>query len=139
RLLERLALIQHSISNREPLDDTLQAIVASARDLLGDASASVFLRAADEPRLLRAPDGETCVLGSGAAGRAAAEGRLVVVEDGEGRATATMAAPVHEQGDIVGALVVRSVEPGRTYTRGEQDMLHTLAEHASLALTDAST
>src|SRR3712207_3760062 len=50
-----------------------------------------------------------------------------------------MAAPVHEQGVVVGALVVASSEPGRTYTRSEQDVLHTLAEHASLALTDAKT
>jgi diguanylate cyclase (GGDEF)-like protein len=139
RLLERLALIQRSISNREPLDDTLHAIVATARDLVGDASAAVFLRDPDEPRLLRAAGGETCVVGSGATGRAAGDGRLVVVEAGDGHATAAMAAPVHEQGEIVGALVVRSLEARRTYTRAEQDMLHTLAEHASLALTDART
>ena len=139
RLLERLALIQGSISNREPLDDTLKAIVTTAADLLGDVTAAVFRRDPEEPRVLRGPDGETCIVGSGAIGRAAGEGRLVVVEDGDGRAKAAMAAPVHEQGEIVGALVVRSLEPARTYTRAEQGMLSTLAEHASLALTDART
>src|SRR5439155_17650648 len=120
RLLERLALIQGSISNREPLDATLKAIDATAVELLGDVSAAVFRRDADEPRVLRAPDGESCLVGTGPTGRAVGEGRLVVEEDGEGRVAAAMAAPVHEQGEIVGALVVRARQPGRTYTRAEQ-------------------
>jgi diguanylate cyclase (GGDEF)-like protein len=50
-----------------------------------------------------------------------------------------MAAPVHQEGEVVGALFVSSLEPGRTFTRAEQDVLVALAEHASLALTDART
>jgi diguanylate cyclase (GGDEF)-like protein len=135
RLMEALAAIQRSISHRVPLAETLEAIVDTARDLLGHGAAAVYLRDPDDPLLLRAATGETCVVGQGATGRAAAEGRLVVVEC----RLAHMAAPVHQEGEVVGALFVSSLEPGRTFTRAEQDVLVALAEHASLALTDART
>ena len=50
---------------------------------------------------------------------------------------AAMAAPVHDQKRVVGALVVSSRTAGRTYSRAEQDALRSLARHASLALSDA--
>ena len=138
RLLEGLAGIQRSISSRAPLNDTLAAIVAAAGELIPDGSAAVFLRDPDSPRVLRAANGESCVLGNGAVGRAAAEGRLVLCErDAHGRPA--MAAPVCEQGEVVGALGIRAITPERTYTRVEQDVLHSLADHASLAITDART
>ena len=77
-----------------------------------------------------------------------AEGRLVVTEDYQrdpaamerfkGRGIqASMAAPVHEHGRIVGSLVVASYQPGRRYTAIERDMLTAFADHASLALSDS--
>src|SRR6185436_837034 len=116
------------ISNRAPLADTLEAIVSTARELLGGRVADVYMRDPDDPLLLRTATGETSIVGQGATGRAVAEGRLVVVEE----SLSTMAAPVHEQGEIAGALVVAAPEPGRTYARSDQDVLLTLAEHASL-------
>jgi GGDEF domain-containing protein len=50
-----------------------------------------------------------------------------------------MAAPVHEDGEVVGSLGIASYPPGRTFTRTEQEVLLAFAEHASLALTDART
>jgi diguanylate cyclase (GGDEF)-like protein len=48
-----------------------------------------------------------------------------------------MAAPVREEGRVVGSIVVASRRPGRRYATDDQDVLLAFAEHASLALTDA--
>ena len=50
-----------------------------------------------------------------------------------------MAAPVHEEGEVVGGLVVGSFDPDRRFSQEEQDVLLAFAEHVSLALTDART
>ena len=50
-----------------------------------------------------------------------------------------MAAPVHEEGRPVGALVVGSPDPDRRYGAVEREALEAFAQHASLALTDART
>jgi diguanylate cyclase (GGDEF)-like protein len=156
RLMEGLASIQRSISHRAPLEDTLQAIVTTAHDLLDEEVAVLMMRDPHEPTILRpaAAHGSKhrpwCRLGQGATGRAVSEGRLVVLEDYATASdaipeavasgtTASVAAPVHEQGEIVGALTIASSTPGRTFTRAEQEILLTIAEHASLALTDAKT
>jgi diguanylate cyclase (GGDEF)-like protein len=123
RLLEALGTIQRSISHRAPLQDILRAIVGTAGELLHDPDADL---------LVGLPDGADVDV---VVARAMAENRLVVVE----RVGAAMAAPVHEQGEVIGALIVTSDEPQRTYSRSEQGILLALAEHASLALTDAKT
>lgn len=51
--------------------------------------------------------------------------------------TSMVAAPVHENGLVVGAIIVGSREPGRAYTPDELEALLAFAEHTSLALTDA--
>jgi diguanylate cyclase (GGDEF)-like protein len=121
RLLEALGTIQRSISHRAPLQDILRAIVGTAGELLHDPDADLVIGATAADDVVAA--------------RAMAENRLVVVE----RSGAAMAAPVHEQGEVIGALIVASDEPQRTYSRSEQGVLLALAEHASLALTDAKT
>ena len=89
-------------------------------------------------------------LGLGAGGQAAAQGRLVVVEDyasdehnlaafAADGIRAALAAPVHEKGEVVGSLVVATHRPGRKYSKVEREMLLAFAEHASLALNDAKT
>ena len=86
-------------------------------------------------------------VGVGITGRAVAEDRLIVVE-GHASAEAfgplkdhglqaAMAAPVHEDGRVIGTLLLSSFRAGRVFSRAEQDMLSSFAEHASLALTDA--
>ncbi len=123
RLLEALGSIQRAISHRAPLQTILDAIVAIAAELLDDPDASLRLVGGEHP-----PD-------AGVSARAVAHNRLHMVEGAE----AAMAAPVHEQGDVVGALCVRSRVLERTYSRAEQEILLALAENASLALTDAKT
>jgi diguanylate cyclase (GGDEF)-like protein len=44
---------------------------------------------------------------------------------------------VHEDGRVIGSLILSSFRRGRVFSRAEQDMLVSFAEHASLALTDA--
>ncbi|OLB79698.1 MAG: hypothetical protein AUI14_09295 [Actinobacteria bacterium 13_2_20CM_2_71_6] len=50
-----------------------------------------------------------------------------------------MAAPVHENGAVVGSLIVGSYRPDRVYTKADQEVLTAFAEHVSLAVTDART
>ena len=49
-----------------------------------------------------------------------------------------LAAPVRVDSRVVGSLTVASFEPGRRYGTVEQEILSALAEHAGLALLDAS-
>src|SRR5205807_8748213 len=86
----------------------------------------------------------------GISGRAVAEDRLVVSNDyqNEGLSlkafvddgiTAAMAAPVHENGEVVGSLLIATRTEGHEYGPEQQEVLLAFAEHASLALTDART
>ena len=86
--------------------------------------ASVGLDPGLKAALERAPADE------GLGGRAIAEDRLVV-------AGAAMAAPVREEGRVVGSIVVASRRPGRRHGHDDREVLSAFAEHASLALTDA--
>lgn len=159
RLLERLVRIQRSVSHRAPLQEVMDAITQGAVDLLGDEIAGIRLIDPEDPdyvdlvsvvgvtpqqfeALKRGPVGE------GAGGRAVAENRLVIITNYDqaptavptlaaDRLQAAMAAPVREAGKVVGSLVVATHEPNRTYSPQEQEALLALAEHASLALTDA--
>jgi diguanylate cyclase (GGDEF)-like protein len=159
-LMERLTRIQRSINSRAPLPEVLRAIVEGAAELIGDTIAG--LRHIDptdpeyavlvcalslEPGL---PLTERIKVGEGAGGRAISENRLVVMHEYSHRddalpnwATfkleAAMAAPVHENGVVMGSLVVGSRTPNRRYSAAEQAILMSFADHVSLALTDATT
>jgi diguanylate cyclase (GGDEF)-like protein len=161
RLFEDLSAIQRSISHRAPLPEVLDAIVGAAEDLFGDEMPALLLADDDDPSVLTlaasrglSPEYRESLgrrrAGEGVAGSAYAEGRLVVVEDygewddGMPRfqtigVTAAMAAPVHEHGRPIGSLIVSTNRPGRRYTPTERDILTSLAEHASLAVSDAKT
>jgi signal transduction histidine kinase len=161
RLLERLGRIQRSISHRAPLQEVLDAITLGAHELLGDKVCGLRLIDPDNPDefMLVSQCGVTeqematasrGPVGQGAGGRAIAENRLVIIDDYSAernavpvfqanRMTTAMAAPVHENGRVVGSLVVASYVPGRHYSVLEQEALLSLAQHASLALTDAKT
>lgn len=161
RLLERLGRIQRSISHRAPLQEVLDAITLGAHELLGDQVCGLRLIDPDNPEeyVLASCCGitdeeweaaERGPVGQGAGGRAISENRLVIIEDystepntvpvfKEHLLTTAMATPVHENGRVVGSLVVASYVPGRHYSVLEQEALISLAQHASLALTDAKT
>ena len=157
--LERLSAIQRSISRNVPRAEVLDAIVAGASQLIRDEF--VVLRVADplDPSRLVAVAGNAepelmeriAVIGRGE-GLFTDElfaGKVVAIENyGEhhqalpmmaDRVEAGMVAPVHENGVVVGGLVVASYRKGRTYSPIEQEMLLAFAEHVSLALASAKT
>jgi diguanylate cyclase (GGDEF)-like protein len=160
-LMERLTRILRSINGRAPLPEVLQTIVDGAVELIAETSFA-GLRRIDplDPEYAvvlcgvqieaRSMLGQRSKIGLGAGGRAISEKRLVVIHDYQqapgalpmwvGSGTqAAMAAPVHENGIVVGSLVVGSVVPGRRYSEAEQSILLSFADHVSLALTDAMT
>jgi diguanylate cyclase (GGDEF)-like protein len=161
RLLEGLASIQRLISQRAPLAEVFGAIVGLAGELLGDEVTSLFLRdAEDHDTIVIAActglDAELLArvrrrrVGEGVAGRAVAEQRLVVADDYanaqaamsvfvDRRLQTAMAAPVYENGAVVGSLLVSTYQQDRHYSRADQEMLQTIAQHASIALTDSKT
>ncbi len=162
RLLEQLAMIQRAIARRAPKEQIFDAITTGAQELIGDEAVGLRLLDPDDAgmmllvssrglrpdvakRLWRVPIRE-----AGAPGQAMMRDELVVIE-GYGESPfgipdlahdhmqASMAAPVHENGTIVGALVVGSYREGRTYSKADRDILLAFAEHVSLVVTDAKT
>jgi diguanylate cyclase (GGDEF)-like protein len=160
-LLERLSGIQRLIVSRASRHEVLDAVVEAACRLTGDEVAALRLIDPLDPRamVIVASSGIAAEqleevrrgrVGEGAGGRAIAEDDLVVME-GYADAVealpeyasqgfqAAMAAPVREEGVVVGSLVVATRRSGRLYAQAERDALVALAESASLALTDAKT
>ena len=160
-LLEKLSRIQRSISHRAPLQEVLDSITTGAQELLEVEVAGLRLLDPDDPdwAILVSCVGVTpeileairrSPLSEGAGGRAILEQRLYLLESYEDSPDAipyfasdhlqsAMAAPVFEDGDVVGSLVVATYDTSRHYVESEREMLLALAEHASLALTDAKT
>ncbi len=159
-LLERLFRIQRSISHRVPIQEVLDSITEGAAELLGDEVAAVRLVDEDDPLMTRlvsavgmSPDLRRALelqpVTRGVAGRVLAEGRLItaadyaagtdpfpqLVDDG---LRSAMGAPVCRDGVPVGCLAVATHSADRSYTAVEQEVLLAFAEHASLALNDAS-
>lgn len=157
-LLERLARIQQSISAHAPLENVLDAVTAGAASLLGDSVVGLRLIAGEDPTTLQmvssigipehlAGSLAASSVGVGAGGRAVTENRLVVVDayqddnnvlepfrdDG---LQAAMAAPVTEDGRVIGSLTVASYDCNRRYTTVEQDALQAFASQAGVALAN---
>ena len=158
-LLERMSHILRSITQRENLQTTLDAIVAGAAELVEEPIAALRLRDPDDPTMVLmvssvgvpeevVAETRRSRLGEGAGGRAIAEERLVVIDDyyradyivpafSSYRVSTAMAAPVRDQGRVVGSLTVATRTAGRRFSPSEQEVLLAFAEHASLAVTDA--
>ena len=168
RLFQQLSSIQRAIARRAPLQEILDAVTTGAAELLHADFAFLNLLDADDPGLVSvvsgagkfAPDGVGVTAGGGAhrmplpsAGVSALAimgDEVVAMDDYSDSAiahpeavrlgmTAAVAAPVHENGRVVGALAVGSASAPRTWNRHSQDTLKAFAEHVSLALTDAKT
>jgi signal transduction histidine kinase/CheY-like chemotaxis protein len=159
-LLEKLARIELSISHRAPLAEVLDAITEGATELFGDSMVGLRLVDPEDPEQLLLVSSRGIDPGrdhgalrrtstrSTLGGRAFLEERLVIVDDYQNsdlaldelradRLQVAMSAPVREGGKAVGSLTVATHRPGRVYSSSEREMLQALAEHASLALTDA--
>ena len=144
-LLDRLFRIQRSISHRAPTQDVLDAVTVGALDLLGVARVSLRLRdntAPDELVIVSSrgfsdddlEEIRVATTSAGLAGRCVREERLIVGDDDM---EATMAAPVHVNGEVVGCLTLSSTVGARRFSPPEQEALLGFAESASLALQDA--
>ena len=160
-LLERLAQLQRGIVDRLPVHEVLEAVVEGACELLECEVGVLWITDPDDPDHTAAvatvgADDELLKqhrrqpVGAGLAGRAMRERTLVVADavTGTGSSadpvdfpieglTAAMAAPVYERSRVVGSLGVASTEPDREYNARDQQVLVSLAEHASLALNHA--
>ena len=162
RLMEQLSAIQRTIARRAPLDQILDAIITGAQELLSAEAVGLRLRDSDHPgmlllvsscglpdevakRMWRMPVEE-----AGVAGQAVLQDNLVVADGYPGYQHvnpelvaagmhAAMAAPVHDNGVVVGSLVVGSFSPDRSFSKHDQAVLLAFAEHVSLAVTDANT
>ena len=159
RLLEQLSRIQRGITRREPLQTILDAITTGAQELLGDDAVGLRMIDPSDPHTLLLvsstglPDelkARTWRIAAeaGATGLSSMRNEVVVMDHyardprhiPEYAAVGirkAMAAPVHQDGRIVGSLVVGTYQPDRVYTRAEQQVLQVFAEHVSLAVTDA--
>ena len=159
-LFERLFRIQRSISHRAPINEVLDAITEGAAVLLGDDVVGIRLIDPEDPAsvILVASRGMSPELtqsirrgpiSDGVGAMAITSRQLVVTHDyarlvrplrtlvADGLQTA-MAAPVFQDGDPIGSLVVASYDRARRYGGAEQEVLLAFAEHASIALNDAS-
>ena len=160
-LLERLAQLQRGIVDRLPVHEVLEAVVEGACELLDcrvgmlriadpddpDHTAAVATIGADD-ELLKSRRRQPA--DAGISGRAMRERTLVVQDAVTGTdashdlgdfphegVTAAMAAPVFERSRVVGSLGVASTRPDRMFVPRDQQVLLSLAEHASLALNHA--
>ncbi len=157
-LLERLAQLQRGIVDRLPVHEVLEAVTESACELLDSRVGVLWIADPDDPEHVAAvaaigADDELLrrrrrrPADAGLSGRAMRKRTLVLVDAVSGAAaahelaefarddlTAAMAAPVFEQGRAAGSLGVASTQPGRVYGARDQQVLLSLAEHASLAL-----
>jgi diguanylate cyclase (GGDEF)-like protein len=159
-LFERLFKIQRSISHRAPIQGVLDAVTEGAAELLGDEVVGLRLIDEDDPSWVLlvssvgVDSGSLAIvrrtpLSEGIGGQAIVEERVVISHDYPGLPNAltrfvddglksAMAVPVHRNGTVVGSLCVASTRPERRYSAAEQELLMAFAEHASLALNDAS-
>jgi diguanylate cyclase (GGDEF)-like protein len=161
RLLEELSKIQRSIARQQPFQAILDAITAGAADLLDDDMAGLRLRDSEDPDMLilHASTGVPAdvarqvwrvpVSRAGVAGAALVRNDVVVMERypsdpdrvpelATGGVASAMAAPVHDNGVVVGSLVVASSRP-RVYTARDRTVLRHFADHVSLAVSDHQT
>jgi K+-sensing histidine kinase KdpD len=159
QLLEKLTKVQRSISYGASLQEVFDAITAGAGELFGDEVVGLRLMDEDDPSyvILVSVHGldpsleqqlRRTRVDQGAGGIAIRENRLVVIHNyaespdalqplAQKGLVAAMAAPVHEQGEVAGSLVIASYQADRSYTDLEQEALLAFAQHTSLALTDA--
>ena len=157
-MLEQVALVQRAIANRAPLPNILDIVTGSALDLFGAELSMLYL--ADQGILMlasvsvveekyRPPDWPMQLRSS--IGRAAyTQDTLVRTDDYSCSpfanpylvdlgAQAAMAAPVRENGAVVGSLVTMSFRPGHTFTDVQEQTMLTFADQISTALSDART
>jgi diguanylate cyclase (GGDEF)-like protein len=154
-VMVQLLDIQQAIAARAPLQEVMDAIAQGtaaglAADLVGlrliddDDPSTATIRSSvglDDDYEPRAPTGQ------GVGGAAIREDQLVIMEDyaADPRSmhsavadgiVAAMAAPVHRDGAVAGALLFGTRDPQRQFTEHDRAALLSFAEVATLALND---
>src|SRR2546430_3522422 len=158
RVLEAVSRVQRAIATRAPLPEVFDTVTESALGLFGTELAMLYL--ADQGILLMASISTVAeqyrppawrVRLQTSIGRAAyTTGELVRTDDYPGSqyahpelvgrgARAAMAAPVRENGAVVGSLVTVSFRPGHRFTEIQEQTLLAFADQVSIALSDAKT
>jgi len=160
RLFTELTGIQRQIARRVALPEIFDRVVAAARELLGVDMAGISLAERDDRTLgsVVAAAGlppeslaglrRVPMAAGGLTGLAFLGDELVFVEDYTNSPIAVpamrdvqlqsvMSTPVHENGQAAGSLTVATYHELRSWDKGAQEILKALAEHVSLALTDA--
>jgi diguanylate cyclase (GGDEF)-like protein len=115
RVSEQLSRIQRAISRREPLAGILDRITRGVHELIG----------ADVVIVQHHDNGDDIARWA----TDASDPRTV---------SSTIAAPVHENGTVIGNLVAGSFDR-REFSDVDREIVVAFAEHAGLALTDANT
>ena len=156
-IMNQLERIQRAISVRRPTKEILDAVTTGAMSHLGAQAAGLFLEDESRPEVGIL----FCVAGEGTSDEmhheiadrehparlAVATNGVVVVESdtppipgtaGGSGAISVLAAPVHRNGAPVGALVVQAGGDGGRFDTEAVEIATTFADHASLALNDAS-
>ncbi len=158
RLLDQVARVQRAIADRAPLPQVFDIVTEGVLDLFGTELAMLYL--AEQGILLLASVSSVAdeyrppawpVRLSTSIGRAAySRGELVRTDDYPASpyanpdlvmrgARAAMAAPVRENGAVVGSLVTFFFGPGHSFTDMQEQSLLTFADQVSIALSDART
>src|SRR5256714_7377389 len=162
RVLEQVARVQRAIANRAPLPEVFDTVTQGALGLFGSALAMLYL--ADQGVLMVASVStafDSKAFGTQALlrpmhlrsgiGRAAySRGELVRTDDYPDSpyanpelvargARAAIAAPVRENGAVVGSLVTVSFRPGHRFTEIQEQTLLAFSDQVSIALSDAKT
>jgi diguanylate cyclase (GGDEF)-like protein len=156
-VLDRVSTIQRAIADRAPLPEVLDTVTESVLGLFGNELAVLYL--ADADRLVIASvscsvaeDGPISLqshypsigqlaytLGQPVRTNDYASASYAVPQLVERGARAAMAAPVRENGALVGSLVVVSFQPEAEFTEAHERTLLTFADQISIALSDAKT
>jgi diguanylate cyclase (GGDEF)-like protein len=162
RLFEQLTDVQRAIARRAPLDQIFDTVTVSLRELLDVDTCCLNLLDRDDPGRISitafsgVPVETAAALqhlplpSAGVSGLAILGDELLTVADyatspiavptiGSRRLASVMAAPVHENGVVVGSLTVGTYGRRREWDKPSQEVLKAYAEHVSLALTDART
>jgi diguanylate cyclase (GGDEF)-like protein len=158
RALDHVSTIQHAIANRAPLPEVLDLVTESALGLFGIELAVLYL--VDNDQLVIASVSTTMTqqsrmgvsprLNASLGHTAYALGHLVRTDDYPAEpyavpelvargARAAMAAPVRENGTVVGSLAVVSFRRDRGFTDVHERTLLTFADQVSVALSDVKT
>jgi diguanylate cyclase (GGDEF)-like protein len=147
RLLEQVSQVQRAIAGRAPLPEVFHTITNGASNLLGSDLSTMHLVHNSDLEIASTSAGPGDHLSAERSRRLAESVAQTVLRTGAlthlDEQTAhrdhavAIGAPVHENGNVVGGLVVVSARPGQSWSPTQEQSLLTFAEQVSLALSDA--